>query len=50
MYRDTSSVDCAPRELTHACHVLQVNDQRKSSSLLIQLYENIIYKYHNNMN
>ena len=19
MYRDTSSVDCAPRELTHAC-------------------------------
>ena len=21
MYRDTSSVDCAPRELTHACYV-----------------------------
>ena len=21
MYRDTSSVDCAPRELTHACSV-----------------------------
>ena len=21
MYRDTSSVDCAPRELTHACSI-----------------------------
>ena len=27
MYRDTSSVDCAPRELTHACeHHSENND------------------------
>ena len=24
MYRDTSSVDCAPRELTHACSIVSL--------------------------
>ena len=52
MYRDTSSVDCAPRELTHACsrsdteacdmcYVFNVNltdsfDDRRSQCRLIE--------------
>ena len=55
MYRDTSSVDCAPRELTHACsrsdtedcdmcYVFNVNltdsfDDRRSQCRLIEYKE-----------
>ena len=33
MYRDTSSVDCAPRELTHACSLGNTIGQRQLSFL-----------------
>ena len=38
MYRDTSSVDCAPRELTHAC-----------SFCIVMNYMTVVYMWHVNM-
>ena len=47
MYRDTSSVDCAPRELTHACDnklMLFWDNTTKHCSMIILLKMYIFFR------